>query len=76
MIARWGAPPHAAIVCKSGFGSGLPTPKVSCPQMNANLTVTPSFSIKSLAEPSILLVQIAWRHPARAKTSKAASTPG
>ena len=33
--------------------------------MNANRSAIPSFVIRSLARLSILLVQTAWRHPAR-----------
>ena len=76
MIARVETPPAAATVPISGFGSGLPTPNVSWPQMKAKRSATPSFPISSLAEASILLVQIACRQPAAAKASSAAATPG
>ena len=70
MIARWLAPPAAATVSSSGLGSGLPIPNVSWPQTKAKRSAIPSFVIKSLAELSILLVQTAWRQPARAKACK------
>ena len=43
-------PPAAAIVSTSGFGSGLPTPNVSWPQMKAKRSATPSFASRSWAE--------------------------